>query len=355
MSGRRTKPDRRTTGSAKSQYRSIGPVSWANTINPLITQWIDENGKTRRGWGCTKVSDGCKNCYAEKVNQRFGTKTRYNVAEQKPHKLVLDLAAFDGVRGKPSIWFVGSQTDIWQERALDEQINAIVDKCTEYPDHFFAFLTKRPERASWYWLDRGDCPPNVWFGTSIESPRYVADRLKWLDRVPTRVRIVSCEPMLTPIRWAEVLAAPSLAFSVDWMIFGGESGPGSRPCDVEAMQRGVEACQRMRIPTYVKAWGANPRLGDGTVPPVSWYREPVRQFPWCYDGVTGEIPPARKTAETPATERSAAGAVVALPVLDPPGDADEACEAANVVRSDDAQPIVCKVHVDGNFAGRVIL
>lgn len=327
MSGTRTKSDRRTTGSEKSQYRSIGSVSWARTINPLITQWVDDEGNTRRGWGCTKVSPGCANCYAEKVNRRFGSRTKYNTAEQEPHELVLDLSVFDYVRGFPSIWFVGSQTDIWQERATDQQIDAIVEKCCDYPDHFFVFLTKRAERMSWYFLDADGCPANVWAGVSIESPKYL-DRLQWLRNVPTRVRIVSVEPMLKPFVWGYALGCKMPP--PDWVIFGGETGSGSRPCDVEAMQRGVEACQRLRIPTYVKSWGANPRLGNGKVPPADWYREPTRQFPWCYDGVTGSIPPARKHAGAAAVERSAGKAVIPLPVLETPAAADEACEAAIV-------------------------
>ena len=175
--------------------------------------------------GCSKVSPGCANCYAETLSLRFGWSakpwTLANAAENvvlHPERLVL-----------PTRWrqprrvFVNSMSDLFHELVPDPYIRQVFDVMASCPQHEFQVLTKRPRRMRdlhRQWTDRHGILPNVWLGTSIENDRWVR-RADELRQTPAAVRFISAEPLLGPL--------PSLDLAgIDWLIVGGESGIGHR-------------------------------------------------------------------------------------------------------------------------------
>lgn len=196
--------------------------------------------------GCTKISAGCKNCYAERMSLRLQ-------AMGKPHyaggfKLALhDDALSIPLRWKsPRLIFVNSMSDLFQQDVPLEFIQQVFDVMVRCPQHTFQILTKRPQIAAEF-ADRLVWPENVWMGTSVENAD-VLDRVKDLQRIPAEVRFLSVEPLLGPI--------PRLPLTgIDWVIVGGESGPGSRPMNREWVRQIRDRCIARDVPFFFKQWG----------------------------------------------------------------------------------------------------
>lgn len=195
--------------------------------------------------GCTKISPGCKNCYAATFAERFrGTPGH-------PYEQGFDLKMWPDRIEQPLKWksprriFVNSMSDLFHPLVTDDFIAKCFDVMNRAPQHQFQVLTKRPERtaklaSSLRWTD------NIWMGTSIESQPYVG-RAHELRKVPAKVRFLSCEPLLGPLEL-------NLA-DIDWVIVGGESGHGSRPLKT-AWVRGIrDQCRRAKVSLFVKQMG----------------------------------------------------------------------------------------------------
>jgi protein gp37 len=253
--------------------------------------------------GCTKVSPGCKHCYAETMHARLTAMGQKKYA--KPFRVVHpwadDLDAPLHWR-KPRRVFVNSMSDLFHEDVPDEYIAAVFGVMAAAPQHTFQVLTKRAERmARWVrWLegtaqaeasaDAGhqwwrvwECLraakeilgdelrgagtqswplPNVWIGVSVENQQYADGRIPHLLSVPAAVRFLSCEPLLAPVdltklRDDEVGARwNALEMGIGWVIVGGESGNGARPCALEWIGRIAEQCRGAGVPAFVKQLGA---------------------------------------------------------------------------------------------------
>jgi protein gp37 len=196
--------------------------------------------------GCTKISAGCKNCYAERMSLRLQ-------AMGKPHyvggfKLALHEDALSiPLRWKsPRLIFVNSMSDLFQQDVPLGFIQQVFDVMVRCPHHTFQILTKRPHIAAQF-ADRLVWPDNVWMGTSVENAD-VLDRVKILQRIPAAVRFLSVEPLLGPI--------PRLPLTgIDWVIVGGESGPGSRPMNREWVRQIRDRCIARDVPFFFKQWG----------------------------------------------------------------------------------------------------
>lgn len=191
-------------------------ISWTNeTWNPTT--------------GCTKISAGCKNCYAERLSLRFGwsKKPWTHANETENIKLHPNRLSFPAKLKKPSRIFVNSMSDIFHRHIPDDYIAQVFAVMAENPQHVFQVLTKRPERAA-QWA--GPWTENIWMGTSVEDKRALT-RIDHLRGCDARVRFISFEPLI------EGLDEFSLE-GVHWAIVGGESGPGYRPMD-HAWARGI--------------------------------------------------------------------------------------------------------------------
>ena len=265
-------------------------IEWASdTWNPLHARRVDD-GKT--GWHCEKVSSGCANCYAETFNGRRLPGGGTGLAYTKRSRELVETYLDEKVLAAPLRWrkprrvFVCSMTDLFGEWVSDEQIDRVFAVMALASSSTFMVLTKRAERMRGYVLGadgreiRLDIPgavldrepfdwplPNVWLGVSCEDQATADERIPHLLATPAAVRFVSAEPLLGPIdlmRFPPVLTNMKEAVvdtdqhGVDWVIVGGESGPGARPCNVRWVRSSVEQCREAGVAPFVKQLGARP-------------------------------------------------------------------------------------------------
>lgn len=209
-------------------------------------EWTDQTWNPVTG--CTKVSPGCKHCYAEvlaKRLQRMGAPGYENGFRLALHPARLDAPL---KRRKPTVWFVNSMSDLFHEQVPFEFIDTIFETIKHTPQHRYQILTKRPERMETYIRDRS-APPNAWLGTSVEDREYGLPRIAVLQRIHTSIRFLSIEPLL------EDIGTLSLA-GITWVIVGGESGPHARPMKPAWARSIRDQCARAGVAFFFKQWGA---------------------------------------------------------------------------------------------------
>lgn len=225
-------------------------------------QWTDATWNPVRG--CVKVSPGCKNCYAETFAERF------RGVQGHPYEQGFDLRLVPEKLAEPLTWkrprrvFVNSMSDLFQDGVPDEYIDrvfAVMERC---PQHIFQILTKRAERMCDYCSTRHGIESvspleNVWLGVSVENQERAEERIPALLQTPAAIRFVSYEPALGPIDFSGWLGG------LDWIIVGGESGPGARRFDVEWARSAVQQCKEADVPVFVKQLGAEPVDGGELV------------------------------------------------------------------------------------------
>ena len=244
------------------------------------------------GWFCTKVSTGCTHCYSERMNNRMGTALPYTAASLDEIEVFLDRKVLQ----KPLHWtrkartvFVCSMTDLFHEVVPIHVISQIFELMSQARQHTFQVLTKRPERALefYLWAKKIDGwafgYPNVWLGTSVENQAAADERIPWLLQTPAAVRFVSCEPLLGAVDLSQPYVDYLEGWDVeavhvcggdervchrrcpeaqqyqterlDWVICGGESGPGARPMKLDWARSLVQQCKSAGVPVFVKQMG----------------------------------------------------------------------------------------------------
>ncbi len=244
--------------------------------------------------GCTKVSPGCRHCYAETFAERW------RGIPGHPYEQGFDLRLWPDRLGLPLTWrkprrvFVNSMSDLFHEGVPLSFIRTVFRTMEQASWHTFQVLTKRSERLlelspelKW--------PRNVWIGVSVETADYM-QRIDDLRRVPAAVRFLSLEPLLGPLNALNLTR-------VDWVIVGGESGPGARPMAVRWVRQIREQCRAKGIPFFFKQWGGvnkkrTGRLLDG----VTWDELPrIAQEPSTAGFVQTNMPEsAPLRAESPS-------------------------------------------------------
>ena len=198
--------------------------------------------------GCTKVSPGCKHCYAETMARRLeamgaaGYEKGFQLALH-PERLKQPIQ-----RRTPTTYFVNSMSDLFHERVPDRFIDEVLDVCRATPHHTYQVLTKRAERLPGFFAER-KVPSNVWLGVSVEDRRYGVPRIVHLRKVKADVRFLSVEPLL------EDLGRLNLA-GIHWVILGGESGHGARPMLPRWAENVRAQAQSQAVPFFFKQWGA---------------------------------------------------------------------------------------------------
>jgi protein gp37 len=196
--------------------------------------------------GCTKVSQGCKHCYAERMAKRLTAMgaDRY----RNGFKVTLHPDLVDVPRNwrQPRVVFVNSMSDLFHDEIPLAYIQRVFATMRDCPHHTFQVLTKRAERLAEF-APYLPWPSNVWMGVSVESAR-VKHRVTALQTVPAKVRFLSLEPLIGPL---EVLQLAG----IHWVIVGGESGPKARPMREEWALSILRQCRSARVPFFFKQWG----------------------------------------------------------------------------------------------------
>lgn len=278
-------------------------------------EWTDETWNPVTG--CTKVSPGCDNCYAERITNRFGGPGAFDTVVLHPDRL-------DAPRHwrKPRRVFVNSMSDLFHDDVPDEFIARVFAVMAACQEHTFQILTKRPGRmASWvrrvqqcehgWWTHDGSNPlgaydgtgiivagkegwplPNVWLGTSVEDQRWADVRIPKLLETPAAVRFLSCEPLLGPVsfrwaRWQPLSREPGGRTDhldglrrLDWVIVGGESGPGARPMHPDWARSIRDQCVAAGVPFFFKQWGEWAEGSEGDLRRTDAVARDGRHWPW---------------------------------------------------------------------------
>lgn len=204
--------------------------------------------------GCTKISQGCKHCYAERMAERLQAMGQANYRNGfrltlQPQMLELPLRW-----KRPQRIFVNSMSDLFHEGVPLDYVLRVFDVMGRADWHCFQVLTKRADRLAE--LDPFlEWPHNVWIGVSVESLDHV-DRIDDLRRTRARVKFLSLEPLLGPL--------PGLNLQgIDWVIVGGESGPGARPIEESWILDICEQCREARVAFFFKQWGGQNKKKTG--------------------------------------------------------------------------------------------
>jgi len=212
---------------------SQSAIEWTeSTWNPLT--------------GCTKVSPGCKFCYAERMARRLKGMGIPRYANGFKLTLQQDALELPLSWKKPQLIFVNSMSDIFHKDVPKDFILKTFDVMRQAAWHQFQILTKRSERLmelspeiAW--------PQNAWMGVSVENSNYTF-RIDHLRRTGAAIKFLSLEPLLGPL--------PAIDLDgIDWVIVGGESGPGSRPMDPEWAVNIKSQCRKAGVPFFFKQWG----------------------------------------------------------------------------------------------------
>jgi len=206
--------------------------------------------------GCTKVSQGCKFCYAERMAHRLramGVERYRRGFNLTLHEDLLDLPKS---WREPRLIFVNSMSDLFHEQVPEAFILRVFETMEACPQHVFQVLTKRSGRLATL-SDMLSWPPNVWVGVSVENSQ-VLDRVEHLKLVPACVRFLSCEPLLGPLNGLDLSG-------IHWVIVGGESGPGARSMQPEWARHIRDLCASARVPFFFKQWGGVHKSARGRI------------------------------------------------------------------------------------------
>jgi protein gp37 len=212
-------------------------------------EWTDATWNPVRG--CSKVSPGCKHCYAERFAERFRGVPGHPFQQGFDLRLVPEKLADPLLWQTPRMIFVNSVSDLFQEGVPDEYIEAVSRVMVQANWHTFQVLTKRSVRMRDLLrtkLEFAAQQRNIWWGVSVEDKRYGVPRISHLRQSDAAVKFLSVEPLL------EDIGILNLS-EIDWMIVGGESGPGARPLDASWVRSLRGQCRSSKVKFFFKQWG----------------------------------------------------------------------------------------------------
>lgn len=197
--------------------------------------------------GCTKISPGCKHCYAEVMARRLQAMGAPGYEDGFRLQLHPERLGQPRRRRKPTMYFVNSMSDLFHEEVPDDFLATVLRVMEETPQHTYQVLTKRAERMA-AWFARWQPPANMWVGVSVENRKHGMPRIELLRRVPARVRFLSIEPLLEDLGDLDLRG-------IDWVIVGGESGHRARPMRPEWARRVRDAAMAQGVTFFFKQWG----------------------------------------------------------------------------------------------------
>jgi protein gp37 len=225
--------------------------------------------------GCTKISRGCDHCYAERFSERF------RGVPDHPFSSGFDLRLRPERIEQPLSWrrprmiFVNSMSDLFQKEVPRRFIDNVFDTMERADWHVFQILTKRSSLMRKYLRARygtGRGPRHIWCGVSIEDAQ-AKSRLAHLQHAPASMRFLSLEPLLGPLGQLDLTG-------IDWVIVGGESGPGARRMQVEWARQIRDQCVRQGVAFFFKQWGGTrPKTGGRALDDREWNEFPQHLAP----------------------------------------------------------------------------
>lgn len=206
--------------------------------------------------GCTQISEGCQNCYAKRMAERL-----HSMGQEKyknAFKLTIHPACLNEPLKwkKPQIIFVCSMSDLFHKSVPDEFIMQVFEVMNKASWHTFQVLTKRSKRLKEI-APKLNWTKNIWLGVTVESDNH-KDRIKDLIKTPAKIKYLSVEPMLSEVKQIPLSG-------IDWVIVGGESGPGARPIQEEWILPIRDKCNAMNIPFFFKQWGGTNKKQAGSL------------------------------------------------------------------------------------------
>ena len=223
-------------------------------MNRTKIEWTDFSWNPTSG--CTKISEGCLNCYAEKMSKRL------KAMGTPKYRNGFDLTLHSETLKEPYSWkkskmvFVNSMSDLFHEDVPLSFIQEVFTVMNNNPRHIFQILTKRADILERYspflkWST------NIWMGVTVESDLHFS-RIDHLRRTGAIVKFLSCEPLLTSLKNMNL-------FEIDWVIVGGESGVKVRPIEKEWVIEIKDMCQSINIPFFFKQWGGTNKKKTGSL------------------------------------------------------------------------------------------
>jgi protein gp37 len=241
--------------------------------NTTAIEWTDATWNPVTG--CTKISAGCDHCYAERFSERFrGTRDH-------PYENGFDLTLRPERLEQPLRWreprmiFVNSMSDLFHKEVPKEFIAQVCDTMERAHWHTFQVLTKRSSLMRdflrrRYGSSRG--PAHMWFGVSVEDDSKKS-RIRHLQEAPAGARFLSVEPLIGPMGKLDLAG-------IDWVIVGGESGPGARPMKLEWVREVRDQCRENRVAFFFKQWGGlRPKSGGRKLDGREWSQFPKAASP----------------------------------------------------------------------------
>jgi protein gp37 len=220
-------------------------------------EWTDATWNPVRG--CTKVSPGCKRCYAEAFAERFRGVPGHPYEQGFDLRLVPEKLTEPLVWADPKMVFVNSMSDLFQDGVPDNYILSVAKVMKAANWHTFQVLTKRPERLRQMLttsLNFAAGLTHVWWGVSVEDRQFGSPRIEILRKTPASVRFLSIEPLLEDLGTLDL-------YGIDWVIVGGESGPGARPIRRDWVENIRRQCRALKIPFFFKQWGGVQKKRQG--------------------------------------------------------------------------------------------
>lgn len=226
--------------------------------------------------GCSKISAGCQNCYAERM-AKTRLRGRFGYPADEPFRVTLHPERLKEPLGweKPQKIFVCSMGDLFHSLVMVKWVDQIIEVIRKCPQHTFMILTKRPKNFMSY-LEVFNLPKNIWLGVTIENNGEAGRRIEQLLEIPSSVRYVSIEPMLSSIDLSSIEqskhynvnaiigckkcltlseVADKQLNKLDWVICGGENGHNARPMNPEWVRSLRDQCQDAGVPFFFKSWG----------------------------------------------------------------------------------------------------
>ena len=199
--------------------------------------------------GCTKISPGCKHCYAETMARRLHAMGANGYENGFRLSILPERLAEPLKRRKPTTYFVNSMSDLFHNDIPFEFLDRVFDVIKRTPHHTYQILTKRAARMRKYFIPGERCiSANVWLGVSVENRKHGLPRIDELREVEASIRFLSVEPLLEDLGEIDLTG-------IHWVIVGGESGPNARPMKPEWVEAIKRQCEEQEVAFFFKQWG----------------------------------------------------------------------------------------------------